>query len=49
MSAWMRLCGAVVKRAAQLLGYKVGPARAPANVENKAIDDALLEVFKLYK
>lgn len=39
----------VVKRAAQLLGYKVGPARAPANVENKAIDDALLEVFKLYK
>lgn len=39
----------VVKRAAQLMGYKVGPARAPSNVENKAIDDALLEVFKLYK
>ncbi len=38
----------VVKRAAQLLGYKVGPARAPSNVENKAIDDALLDVFKLY-
>lgn len=39
----------VVKRAAQLLGYNVGPARAPSNVQNKAIDDALLEVFKLYK
>ena len=39
----------VVKRAAQLMGFDVGPARAPSNVENKAIDDALLEVFKLYK
>lgn len=39
----------VVKRAAQLMGYDVGPARAPSNVENKAIDDALLDVFKLYK
>ncbi len=38
----------VVKRAAQLRGYGVGPARAPSNVENKAIDDALIEVFKLY-
>ena len=39
----------VVKRAAQLLGYNVGPARAPSNVQNEAIDKALLEVFKLYK
>ncbi len=38
----------VVKRAAQLRGFNVGPARAPSNVENKAIDDALIEVFKLY-
>lgn len=39
----------VVKRAAQLLGYEVGPARAPSNVQNEAIDKALLDVFKLYK
>ncbi len=38
----------VVKRAAQLLGYDVGPARAPSNVESSAIDDALKNVFKLY-
>lgn len=38
----------VVKRAAQLRGFDVGPARAPSNIESKAIDDALLEVFKLY-
>ena len=39
----------VVKRASALLGNGTGPARAPSNIENKAIDDALLEVFKLYK
>lgn len=39
----------VVKRAAQLLGYEVGPARAPSKVQNEAIDKALLDVFKLYK
>lgn len=38
----------VVKRAAQLRGFKVGPARAPADVQSRAIDEALLEVFKLY-
>ncbi len=39
----------VVKRAAQLKGFKVGPARAPSNIENPAIDKALLDVFKLYE
>ncbi|MGN0908864.1 MAG: dihydrodipicolinate synthase family protein, partial [Succinivibrio sp.] len=38
----------VVKRAAQLRGFSVGPARAPSNVRSKEIDAALLEVFKLY-
>lgn len=38
----------VVKRAAQLKGFNVGPARAPSNIESKEIDNALLEVFKLY-
>lgn len=38
----------VVKRAAQLRGFDVGPARAPSNVQNEAIDKALLDVFKLY-
>jgi len=39
----------VVKRAAQLLGYEVGPAREPSNCANPAIDEALKEVFGLYK
>lgn len=39
----------VVKRAAQLLGYNVGPAREPSNCVNPAIDAALKEVFALYK
>lgn len=39
----------VVKRAAQLLGYEVGPAREPSNCANLAIDEALKEVFGLYK
>lgn len=38
----------VVKRAAQLRGFKVGPARAPADVQSREIDEALLAVFKLY-
>lgn len=38
----------VVKRAVQLLGYNVGPAREPSNCENPVIDAALQEVFKLY-
>ena len=39
----------VVKRASDLLGNGTGPARSPSNINNKAIDEALLEVFKLYK
>ena len=39
----------VVKRAAQLRGFDVGPARAPSNIESKEIDTALMDVFKLYE
>lgn len=39
----------VVKRAANLLGYPMGPGRAPSNCNKPEIDAALLEVFKLYK
>lgn len=39
----------VVKRAANLLGYPMGPGRAPSNCIKPEIDAALLEVFKLYK
>ncbi len=39
----------VVKRAAQLKGFKVGPARAPSNIVSEEIDKALLEVFKQYE
>ncbi|WP_215827806.1 4-hydroxy-tetrahydrodipicolinate synthase [Pelorhabdus rhamnosifermentans] len=39
----------VVKRAVNLLGYPVGPAREPSNCNNPEIDTALCEVFKLYK
>lgn len=39
----------VVKRAVNLLGYPVGPAREPSNCEKPEIDAALQEVFKLYK
>ena len=39
----------VVKRAAQLRGWKVGPAREPSNCVNPAIDAALKDVFKLYE
>lgn len=38
----------VVKRAATLLGYPVGPAREPSNCDKPTIDAALKEVFKLY-
>lgn len=38
----------VVKRAVNLQGYNVGPAREPSNCANPAIDEALKEVFKLY-
>lgn len=39
----------VVKRAVNLLGYPVGPAREPSNCAKPEIDAALKEVFKLYK
>ena len=39
----------VVKRAVNLLGYPVGPAREPSNCEKPEIDEALREVFALYK
>ena len=39
----------VVKRAARLKGFDVGPARAPSNIESKEIDEALINVFKLYE
>lgn len=39
----------VVKRAVNLLGYPVGPAREPSNCNNPEIDAALLKVFELYK
>lgn len=40
----------VVKRAMNMLGYPVGPARRPVSGTNsKAIDEALAEVLKLYK
>ena len=39
----------VVKRAAQLKGFNVGPARAPSNIVDEKIDAALLEVFKQYE
>jgi len=31
----------IVKRAVNLLGYDVGPARAPVNIESEEIDDAI--------
>ncbi|SHK56904.1 4-hydroxy-tetrahydrodipicolinate synthase [Selenomonas ruminantium] len=38
----------VVKRAVQLRGWNVGPAREPSNCVSPQIDAALKEVFKLY-
>ena len=39
----------VVKRAVNLLGYPVGPAREPSNCIDPQIDQALKAVFELYK
>lgn len=39
----------VVKRAVNLLGFPVGPAREPSNCNNPEIDAELLKVFELYK
>jgi 4-hydroxy-tetrahydrodipicolinate synthase len=39
----------VVKRAVNLLGYPVGPAREPSNCNSPEIDAELLKVFELYK
>jgi 4-hydroxy-tetrahydrodipicolinate synthase len=39
----------VVKRAMNLLGYPVGPARGPVAGVNEKIDSALKAAFKLYK
>lgn len=39
----------VVKRAMNLLGYPVGPAREPASGSDPKIDKALLKAFALYK
>ncbi len=39
----------VVKRALNLLGYNVGPAREPASGTSTQIDTALLKAFELYK
>jgi 4-hydroxy-tetrahydrodipicolinate synthase len=40
----------VVKRAVNLMGYPVGPARKPVSgLNSKAIDEALVKVLELYK
>ncbi|HUK99887.1 MAG TPA: 4-hydroxy-tetrahydrodipicolinate synthase [Nitrospirota bacterium] len=39
----------VVKRAMNLLGYPVGPAREPVSGMNPKIDEALLKAFEYYK
>lgn len=40
----------VVKRAMNLLGYPVGPARKPVSgLNSQAIDDALMKVFEFYR
>ncbi len=40
----------VVKRAVNLMGYPVGPARKPVSgMNSKAVDEALAEVLALYK
>lgn len=39
----------VVKRAAQLLGYPVGPAKAPFAVKDKKLDDKLLNAFSIFE
>lgn len=39
----------VVKRATALLGYPVGPARAPFAINDKALDDKLLNAFEKFE
>ena len=39
----------VVKRAMNLLGYPVGPARKPVSGDPEKLDPALKEAIKLYK
>lgn len=39
----------VIKRAMNLLGYPVGPAREPVSGVNPKIDEALLKAFELYR
>lgn len=39
----------VVKRAVNLLGYAAGPAKAPFNIEDKALDDKLTAAFKQFE
>ena len=39
----------IIKRAMNLLGYPVGPAREPVSCMNSQIDIALLKVIEFYK
>lgn len=39
----------IVKRAANLMGYPLGPVRAPFDLKDEKIDKALLETLKLYE
>lgn len=38
----------IIKRATELLGYEVGACRKPFNIENKELDQVLLDVIKRY-
>lgn len=39
----------VVKRATALLGYPVGPARSPFAIDDEALDNKLLNAFKVFE
>ena len=39
----------VVKRAAALLGYPVGPARSPFDIDDEKLDNKLLNAFKEFE
>lgn len=39
----------VVKRAAELLGYPVGPARAPFAIHDKNLDNKLIQAFSVFE
>lgn len=39
----------VVKRATELLGYPVGPARSPFAIKDKALDDKLQKAFEVFE